>query len=102
MRVPPILPRADDVSARTIKRSRIVSYTLAAVAAALLSISPALFDVPASGVVHVLVAVVRPIAVAVLLVAAVGVQVLVGIRWRSRAGVVHRDDSAQEQRPHGR
>jgi predicted membrane protein len=81
-----ILPPPDESSQRTIKRSRVLSYVLVAVAAVVLSLRPDLFGDPQTQPWHALLHVWR-IAVGLLLgVAALAVQVVVGVQWRRRLG----------------
>ena len=75
------LPPTDD-DARTIRRSRVVSFLLVAVAAVVLSLRPDVFGDPQVQPWHAVLHVWRIVVGLVLLVAALGVQVAVGVRWR--------------------
>ncbi|MGN8050074.1 hypothetical protein ACTJKO_10325 [Curtobacterium sp. 22159] len=71
-----------DADARRIKRARVVSYVLVLLAAVVFSLRPGLFGDPTTQPVHALLHVGRVIAGIVLGLAALGVQVVVGLRWR--------------------
>ena len=77
-----ILPPPDEASQRTIKRSRVLSYVLVALAAVVLSLRPDLFGDPQAQPWHALLHVWRIVLGIVLALAALGVQVLVGVQWR--------------------
>ena len=79
-----ILPPPDASAQRTIRRSRIVSYVLVLLAAVVLSLRPDLFGDPQTQPVHALLHVWRIVLGLVLAVAALAVQVAVGVRWRQR------------------
>ncbi|MFJ3381388.1 hypothetical protein ACIPJ2_13365 [Curtobacterium sp. NPDC090217] len=77
-----VLLPPDESSQRTIKRSRVLSYVLVVLAAVVLSLRPDLFGDPQAQPAHALLHVWRIVLGIVLAVAALGVQVLVGVRWR--------------------
>jgi ABC-type transport system involved in cytochrome c biogenesis permease subunit len=68
--------------ARRIRRSRIVSFVLVAVAAVVFSLRPEAFGDPQSQPLHALLHVWRVVVGLALAAAALAVQVAVGIRWR--------------------
>ncbi|ROS59868.1 hypothetical protein EDF42_3246 [Curtobacterium sp. PhB172] len=80
---PRVMLPPTDVDARRIKRSRVVSYALVVLAAIVFSMRPELFGDPQSQPAHVLLHVWRIVVGIVLAVAALGVQVVVGVRWRN-------------------
>ncbi|MBF4607156.1 hypothetical protein [Curtobacterium sp. VKM Ac-1393] len=80
---PRVLLPPTDADARRIKRSRVISYALVVLAAIVFSMRPELFGDPQSQPVHALLHGWRIVAGVVLAVAALGVQVVVGVRWRS-------------------
>ncbi|PZE82158.1 hypothetical protein [Curtobacterium sp. MCBD17_032] len=77
-----ILPPPDESSQRTIKRSRVLSYVLVAIAAVVLSLRPELLGDPQAQPWHALLHVWRIVVGLLLGVAALAVQVVVGVRWR--------------------
>jgi hypothetical protein len=77
-----ILPPPDESSQRTIKRSRVLSYVLVAVAAVVLSLRPDLFGDPQGQPWHAFLHVWRIVVGLLLGVAALAVQVVVGVQWR--------------------
>ncbi|NII40398.1 hypothetical protein E9228_001034 [Curtobacterium flaccumfaciens] len=77
-----ILPPPDESSQRTIRRSRVFSYVLVAVAAVVFSLRPELFGDPQAQPWHALLHVWRIVAGLLLAVAALAVQVVVGVQWR--------------------
>ncbi|PZE35095.1 hypothetical protein [Curtobacterium sp. MCPF17_031] len=77
-----ILPPPDESSQRTIRRSRVLSYVLVAVAAVVLSLRPELFGDPQAQPWHALLHVWRIVVGLLLGVAALAVQVVVGVQWR--------------------
>ncbi|WIB12152.1 hypothetical protein [Curtobacterium sp. MCPF17_052] len=77
-----ILPPPDESSERTIRRSRVLSYALVAVAAVVLSLRPELFGDPQAQPWHALLHVWRIVVGLLLGVAALAVQVVVGVQWR--------------------
>lgn len=77
-----ILPPPDESSQRTIRRSRVLSYVLVAVAALVLSLRPELFGDPQAQPWHALLHGWRIVVGLLLGVAALAVQVLAGVRWR--------------------
>lgn len=77
-----ILLPPDESSQRTIKRSRVLSYVLVALAAVVLSLRPDLFGDPQTQPWHALLHVWRIVAGLLLGVAALAVQVVVGVQWR--------------------
>lgn len=80
---PRVMLPPTDTDARRIKRSRVVSYVLVVLAAIVFSMRPDLFGDPQSQPAHALLHVWRIVVGIVLGVAALGVQVLVGVRWRN-------------------
>ncbi|MGY2899658.1 putative membrane protein [Curtobacterium sp. PvP017] len=78
-----VLPKPDAGAERTIRWSRVVSYVLVVLAAIVFSMRPELFGDPQSQPAHALLHVWRIVVGIVLGVAALGVQVLVGVRWRN-------------------
>lgn len=80
---PRVMLPPTDADARRIKRSRVVSYALVVLAAIVFSMRPELFGDPQSQPAHALLHVWRIVVGIVLGVAALGVQVLVGVRWRN-------------------
>lgn len=80
---PRVMLPPTDADARRIKRSRVVSYVLVVLAAIVFSMRPELFGDPQSQPAHALLHVWRIVVGIVLGVAALGVQVLVGVRWRN-------------------
>ncbi|ROQ04024.1 MULTISPECIES: hypothetical protein [unclassified Curtobacterium] len=79
---PRVMLPPTDVDARRIKRSRVVSYALVVLAAIVFSMRPELFGDPQSQPAHALLHVWRIVVGALLVVAALGVQVVVGVQWR--------------------
>ncbi|MDN4647741.1 hypothetical protein [Curtobacterium sp. PsM8] len=77
-----ILPPPDESSQRTIKRSRVLSYVLVALAAVVFSLRPDLFGDPQTQPWHALLHVWRIVAGLLLGAAALAVQVVVGVQWR--------------------
>ena len=77
-----VLPRPDGSDVRRIKRSRVFSFVLLAVAAVVFSLRPEVFGNPQAQPWHALLHVWRIVLGAILVVAALGVQVAVGVRWR--------------------
>ena len=77
-----ILPPPDESSQRTITRSRVLSYALVAVAAVVFSLRPDLFGDPQAQPWHALLHVWRIVVGVLLGVAALTVQVVVGVQWR--------------------
>ena len=77
-----ILPPPDESSQRTIRRSRVLSYVLVAVAAVVLSLRPELFGDPQTQPWHALLHVWRIVVGLLLGVGALAVQVVVGVQWR--------------------
>ncbi|WP_396290593.1 hypothetical protein [Curtobacterium sp. KT1] len=78
-----VIPKPDAGAERTIRWSRVVSYVLVVLAAIVFSMRPELFGDPQSQPAHALLHVWRIVVGIVLGVAALGVQVLVGVRWRN-------------------
>uniref|UniRef100_A0A942SYT5 Uncharacterized protein n=1 Tax=Neobacillus citreus TaxID=2833578 RepID=A0A942SYT5_9BACI len=79
---PRVLPSPDAAEARRIKRSRALSYVLVLLAAVVFSLRPELFGDPQSQPAHALLHVWRIVVGVSLGVAALAVQVIVGVRWR--------------------
>ncbi|WP_144754835.1 hypothetical protein [Curtobacterium pusillum] len=71
-----------DADARRIKRSRVVSYVLVVLAAVVFSMRPELFGDPQGQPAHALLHVWRIVVGVLFVVAALGVQVAVGVQWR--------------------
>jgi len=78
-----VIPKPDAGAERTIRWSRVVSYALVVLAAFVFSMRPELFGDPQSQPAHALLHMWRIVVGIVLGVAALGVQVLVGVRWRN-------------------
>jgi hypothetical protein len=98
---PLLLPQPDGASARTIKRSRVVSYVLAAIGVVALSFAPSVLGDPQQQPLHTLLHVVRPVFAIALLVAALAVQVVVGVRWRAGVRAANdADGTPPSQEPH--
>ncbi|WP_420370278.1 hypothetical protein [Curtobacterium sp. L1-20] len=94
--MPPLvtLPPSD-ADARRIKRSRALSFVFLLLAAVVFSLRPEVFGDPQSQPAHALLHVWRIVLGIVLGLAALGVQVVVGVRWR--AGLRRRaDDTADD------
>ncbi|MCA5923576.1 hypothetical protein [Curtobacterium oceanosedimentum] len=77
-----VIPKPDAGAERTIRWSRVVSFVLVALAAIVLSLRPELFGDPQHQPAHALLHVWRIVVGLALAVAALGVQVVVGVRWR--------------------
>ena len=77
-----VIPKPDATAERTIRWSRVASYVLVALAAVVFSMRPELFGDPQSQPAHALLHVWRIVVGVVLAVAALGVQVAVGVHWR--------------------
>lgn len=77
-----VLPQPDGSDTRRIKRSRVVSFVLLALAAVVFSLRPDAFGDPQAQPLHALLHVWRIVLGVALVVAALGVQVVVGVRWR--------------------
>ncbi len=78
-----VVPKPDPSDTRRIKRSRVLSFVLLAVAAVVLSLRPEVFGDPQAQPAHALLHVWRIVLGVVLVLAAAAVQVVVGVRWRS-------------------
>ena len=78
-----VIPKPDGSAERTIKRSRVLSYVLVVLAAVVFSLRPELFGDPQTQPAHALLHGWRIVAGIVLGVAALAVQVVVGVRWRA-------------------
>lgn len=76
-----VLPPSEQ-DARRIKRSRVLSFVLVAIAAVVLSLRPEVFGDPQSQPMHALLHVWRIVLGITLGVAALAVQVAVGVQWR--------------------
>ncbi|WP_439694189.1 hypothetical protein ACRQ4B_08110 [Curtobacterium sp. SP.BCo] len=98
---PRVMLPPTDADARRIKRSRVVSYVLVLFAAVVFSLRPEVFGDPQAQPAHTLLHVWRVIAGFALVVAALVVQVAVGVQWRQglrrRAG----DDTEDDSEPPG-
>lgn len=77
-----VLPQPDGSDTRRIKRSRVVSFLLLAVAAVVFSLRPEVFGDPQAQPWHAALHVWRIVLGVALMVGALGVQVAVGVRWR--------------------
>jgi predicted membrane protein len=77
-----ILPLPDESSQRRIRGSRVLSYVLVALAAVVFSLRPDLFGDPQAQPWHALLHVWRIVVGLLLGVAALAVQVVVGVQWR--------------------
>jgi predicted membrane protein len=77
-----ILPPPDESSQRRIRRARVLSYVLVALAAVVFSLRPDLFGDPQAQPWHALLHVWRIVVGLLLGVAALAVQVVVGVQWR--------------------
>ncbi|WIE76571.1 hypothetical protein [Curtobacterium sp. MCSS17_007] len=77
-----VLPQPGDSDTRRIKRSRVLSFVLLAVAAVVFSLRPEVFGDPQAQPWHALLHVWRIVLGVGLMVAALGVQIAVGLRWR--------------------
>ena len=78
-----VIPKSDGSAERTIQRSRVLSYVLVVLAAVVFSLRPELFGDPQTQPAHALLHAWRIVAGILLAVAALGVQVVVGVRWRT-------------------
>lgn len=78
-----VIPKPDATAERPIRWSRVVSYVLVVLAAVVFSLRPELFGDPQSQPAHALLHVWRIVAGIVLVIAALAVQVVVGVRWRT-------------------
>jgi len=92
-----VLPEPDGSDKRRIKRSRVLSFVLLALAAVVFSLRPEAFGDPQSQPWHALLHVWRIVLGVALMVAALGVQVVVGVRWRRNL----RRSAEQEPSTHG-
>ncbi|WP_144710998.1 hypothetical protein [Curtobacterium pusillum] len=81
-----------DREARRIKHSRVLSYALVLLAAVVFSLRPELFGDPQTQPAHALLHVWRIVAGIVLALAAVAVQIVVGVQWRSGLRRAAEDD----------
>jgi len=95
-----VLPPSDR-DARRIKRSRVLSYVLVVLAAIVLSLRPELFGDPRTQPAHALLHAWRIVAGILLAVAALGVQVVVGVRWRTGLRRRAQDDAEDGSEPAG-
>ncbi|WP_416394938.1 MULTISPECIES: hypothetical protein [unclassified Curtobacterium] len=95
-----VLPPSDR-DARRIKRSRVLSYVLVVLAATAFSLRPELFGDPQTQPAHAVLHGWRIVAGIVLAVAALGVQVVVGVRWRAGLRRRAHDDSGDDSEPSG-
>ncbi|MET3452420.1 hypothetical protein [Curtobacterium sp. 1544] len=90
-----------DADARRIKRSRVVSYVLVVLAAVVFSMRPELFGDPQGQPAHALLHVWRIVVGVLLVVAALGVQVAVGVQWRKGLRRRALDDGDDGSEPAG-
>jgi hypothetical protein len=95
-----VLPPSDR-DARRIKRSRVLSYVLVVLAAIVLSLRPELFGDPQTQPAHALLHAWRIVAGILLAVTALGVQVVVGVRWRTGLRRRAQDDAEDGSEPAG-
>lgn len=94
-----VIPKPDGSAERTIKRSRVLSYVLVVLAAVVFSLRPELFGDPQAQPVHAFLHVWRIVAGIALGVAALAVQVFVGVQWRAglrRGAEVGAEDGAED------
>ncbi|TDN46211.1 hypothetical protein EDF64_10168 [Curtobacterium flaccumfaciens] len=100
-----VIPKPDGSADRTITRSRVLSYALVVLAAVVFSLRPELFGDPQTQPAHALLHGWRIVAGIVLGVAALAVQVVVGVRWRAglrrEAGVDSKVDGEVGRKPPG-
>jgi len=87
-----VIPKPDGSAEWTIRRSRVLSYVLVLLAAVVFSLRPELFGDPQGQPAHALLHVWRIVAGIVLGVAALGVQVVVGVQWRQGLRHAAEDD----------
>lgn len=85
-------PSAQD--ARRIRRSRVLSFVLVAIAAVVLSLRPEVFGDPQAQPLHALLHVWRIVLGITLGVAALVVQIAVGVQWRRNLRHRADDDAA--------
>ncbi|MDP4333284.1 hypothetical protein Q7F20_07860 [Curtobacterium sp. A7_M15] len=100
-----VIPKPDAGAERTIRWSRVVSYVLVVLAAIVLSLRPELFGDPQTQPAHALLHAWRIVLGILLAVAALGVQVVVGVRWRTglrRAAEDGTDDGSEAAGNHAR
>jgi hypothetical protein len=90
-----VLP-PDESSQRTIRRSRVLSYALVVLAAVVLSLRPEILGDPQAQPWHALLHAWRIVLGLVLALAALGVQVVVGVQWRKGLSAVEDDEAAVE------
>jgi hypothetical protein len=86
-----VLP-PDEASQRTIRRSRVLSYALVVLAAVVLSLRPEVLGDPQAQPWHALLHVWRIVLGLVLALAALGVQIVVGVQWRKGLSAVEDDE----------
>ncbi|KTR09269.1 hypothetical protein [Curtobacterium citreum] len=91
-----VLPQPDPGDTRRIRRSRVVSFVLLALAAVVFSLRPDVFGDPQAQPWHALLHVWRIVVGLLLVVGAGAVQVSVGVRWRQ--GLRRAADPAPPQR----
>jgi len=95
-----VLPPSE-ADTRRIKRSRVLSYVLVVLAAVAFSLRPELFGDPQGQPEHALLHVGRIVVGIVLGVAALAVQVVVGVQWRSGLRRRAEDDTGDAGEPPG-
>ena len=91
-----VLPQPDPGDTRRIRRSRVVSFVLLALAAVVFSLRPDVFGDPQAQPWHALLHVWRIVVGLLLVLGAGAVQVAVGVRWRQ--GLRRAADPAPPQR----
>jgi len=96
-----VLPQPDGSDTRRIKRSRVLSFVLLAVAAVVFSLRPEAFGDPQSQPWHALLHVWRIVLGVAFMVAALGVQVAVGVRWRRGLRRAAEGDASPDGTPPG-
>jgi hypothetical protein len=86
-----VLP-PDEASQRRIRRSRVLSYALVVLAAVVLSLRPEVLGDPQAQPWHALLHVWRIVLGLVLALAALAVQIVVGVQWRKGLSAVEDDE----------
>jgi len=86
-----VLP-PDEAAQRRIRRSRVLSYGLVVLAAVVLSLRPDVLGDPQAQPWHALLHVWRIVLGLVLALAALGVQIVVGVQWRKGLRAVEDDE----------
>lgn len=94
-----VVPKPDPSDTRRIRRSRVLSFVLLCAAAVVFSLRPEVFGDPQTQPAHALLHVWRVVAGIVLALAALAVQVIVGVRWRAGLRRAAEDDGAAPGNP---